>query len=820
MALVTLALAWIAGLLVGIYLDIPLLTLGLFLLAVAMLIPLLLRSGQSLPIALAGLVLLLGLLRVELGPSPQATIAPSGQVALRGTIVSSPELAGASEQFVFHAEGIGYGASHGIHDEAPGWEPFDGKAVVVARPSSALVQVRERPYFRYGDGLLLRGWLEEARAFGDFDYPAYLERQGISHTLAFPEVEFLGEGKGHPLRAWLHDLRRGAASRLDAVLPQTQSALAQALLLGKRDALSQEIREDFRSSGTSHLLAVSGLHVGVVLFLTLGASAFAIGRRRQIYLLIPLATVWVYAALTGMAPPVERAAIMATVYLCAVAIGRPRSHLPAILLAAAVMAGLEPQALLEVSFQLSFAAVAGIALILPWARDQRPGEPHGGVWSAVYHHIRGGLIVSVAATLATLPLVAFNFHQVPTLGIPTTILALPAIPFLLGGSALALAADLVYAPLGQAIGWYTWIPLTYTLELVGLVARVPGSTFAVPGIPSVLVVVYYMGLVLMVASPRWLRSIGAWFRSRRTASPSRQPDASGPPAAPAYFPAVARAALVVLVASVAVLLWARVLSGGDGRLHVTFLDVGQGDSILIESPRGKRVLVDGGPAARAVLRHLDDRSGFWERDLDLIVLTHGDEDHFAGLVEVARRYTVGGVIQGGFASESPLYAGWEKVLEDKAITTLPALQGQSINLGEPLGLDVLHPPQGYGLGNRNNSGAVLRLAYGEVSFLLTADIEAEAEAELLRGYASLDSTVLKVAHHGSNTSSTRAFLRSVSPGIAVVSAGENNPFGHPSPLAMARLEETLPRERILSTAERGSIRLSTDGQTLWLHTDR
>ena len=195
MALVTLALAWIAGLLVGIYLDIPLLALGLFLLAAAMLIPLLLRSGWSLPIALAGLVLLLGLLRVELGPSPQATIAPSGQVALRGTIVSSPELAGASEQFVFHADSIGYGASHGIDDEAPGWEPFDGKAVVVARPPSALVQVRERPYFRYGDELLLRGWLEEARAFGDFDYPAYLERQGIYHTLAFPEVDFLRRGQ-------------------------------------------------------------------------------------------------------------------------------------------------------------------------------------------------------------------------------------------------------------------------------------------------------------------------------------------------------------------------------------------------------------------------------------------------------------------------------------------------------------------------------------------------------------------------------------------------------------------------------------------------
>ena len=575
---------------------------------------------------------------------------------------------GASERFSFSTSLISLGDVYDEEDTGETWEPFNGEVLVVARPLPALVQARGRPYFRYGDELLLRGRLEEPVRYGDFDYPAYLERQGIYHTLAFPEVQFLEEGRGNPLRALLHDLRLGAAAHLDGILPQNQSALAQALLLGKRDALPDKVRDDFRSSGTSHLLAVSGLHVGVVLFLTLGASAFAFGRRRQLYLLVPLFAVWGYAALTGLAPPVERAAIMATVFMCAVAIGRPRSHIPAILLAAAVMAGLEPHALLQVSFQLSFAAIAGIALILPWLGDRSPRRtPKRHLALGLWHYIRGGLIVSVAATLATLPLVAFNFHQVPTLGIPTTILALPAIPFLLGGSAIGVIGDLLYGPLGQLIGWYTWVPLTYTVELVGLVARVPGSTFPVPGIPEVAVVAYYVMLAMLVASPRrlaWIASAWRWLRERRQASSPTVTDPK-PTTVPAALPNIARVMFVLLLAGVAVFLWLRVLSSGDGRLHVTFLDVGQGDSILIESPAGKRILVDGGPAPRTALRHLDDRTRFWDRDIDLVVLTHGDEDHFAGLVDVVGRYDVGGVMQGGFASESPLYAGWERVLEDR-----------------------------------------------------------------------------------------------------------------------------------------------------------
>ena len=248
----------------------------------------------------------------------------------------------------------------------------------------------------------------------------------------------------------------------------------------------------------------------------------------------------------------------------------------------------------------------------------------------------------------------------------------------------------------KIIGWYAWVPLTYTLELVSLVARIPGSTFAVPGIPEVLVVVYYVLLALLVAFPRGLRSAWVRFRGAKP-SASQQPATTKSVEIPPAVTAVAQAMLLVLIASVAVLLWFRVLSSGDGRLHVTFLDVGQGDSILIESPHGKRILVDGGPTAAAVLRHLDDRTNFWDRDLDLVVLTHGDEDHFVGLVDVVGHYNVGGVMQGGFNSESPLYAGWEKALADRQLARLPAERGQTIDLGEPLRLDVLHPPPEYDL---------------------------------------------------------------------------------------------------------------------------
>lgn len=247
--------------------------------------------------------------------------------------MDSPEPGGNSERFTLRVHRIDRGA---------GWQDANDKVLVVARPPIALVERRSQPYFRYGDVLELEGRLERPQPFADFGYPAYLARQDNHTILSFPQVQLLEVDQGNLLTEVLHNARRGAATHLNNAVPARQAALAQALLLGKRSTLTGDVREDFRESGTSHLLAVSGLHVGVVLFLTAGAGAYLLGRRRHLYLLVPLAAIWGYAALTGMAPPVQRAAIMGSVYLCALALGRPRSHLPALLLAGSVLAGLEP----------------------------------------------------------------------------------------------------------------------------------------------------------------------------------------------------------------------------------------------------------------------------------------------------------------------------------------------------------------------------------------------------------------------------------------------------------------------------------------------
>ena len=205
------------------------------------------------------------------------------------------------------------------------------------------------------------------------------------------------------------------------------------------------------------------------------------------------------------------------------------------------------------------------------------------------------------------------------------------------------------------------------------------------------------------------------------------------------------------------------------------------------------------------------------------MLTHPDEDHFRGLPEVLDRYDVDTVLDSGMDSQNPLYLEWQRSLERRDIRPVTAYQGQTISLDSVTRLEVLNPPlesRKGGTGSApNNNGVVMRLVYGEVSFLLTADIEAEAESRLLRNVPSfLKSNVLKVPHHGSKTSTTPRFLAAVSPVAAVVSAGAGNPYGHPHPDVTGRLEAALGVDRTYVTAQQGDIEFITDGKRLWVKT--
>jgi competence protein ComEC len=267
-----------------------------------------------------------------------------------------------------------------------------------------------------------------------------------------------------------------------------------------------------------------------------------------------------------------------------------------------------------------------------------------------------------------------------------------------------------------------------------------------------------------------------------------------------------------------VLVVAALVSLPDDELHVSFLDVGQGDAILIQ--RGsQQVLIDGGPSPQTLTRELGEHMPFWDRTIELVVLTHPHEDHLSGLVEVMERYRVERVLYTDTEYDSPLYEQWHKLLDDNDIAVTPARAGQEAELGEGITISVLHPPPTLMAGtgaDANNNSVVLHLEAGRVSFLLTGDIEQEAEFWLIYNGAELASTVLKVGHSGSHTSTTPEFLEAVGPQVAVISVGKDNSYGHPYGGVVARLEATLGEENLFRTDEQGTIEFITDGERLWV----
>jgi competence protein ComEC len=254
----------------------------------------------------------------------------------------------------------------------------------------------------------------------------------------------------------------------------------------------------------------------------------------------------------------------------------------------------------------------------------------------------------------------------------------------------------------------------------------------------------------------------------------------------------------------------------DTKLHVSFLDVGQGDAILIQQGN-QQVLVDGGPTRQAINLELGKRMPFWDRTIELVILTHPDADHLTGLVEVLQRYRVEQIIYPDFSSDLPLYTEWQQIIKDKKINITPAQTGQQISLRYGVRIDVLNPtlPASFEAGSDDN-GVVARLNMGKTSFLLTADISWQAEFALIARRADIHCTVLKVAHHGSASSTTAEFLSVVKPQVAVISVGKDNKYGHPNPEVINRLETKIGINNIYRTDELGTVEFITNGEKLWV----
>lgn len=645
----------------------------------------------------------------------------------------------------------------------------------------------------YGDRVEVRGVPETPPAFEDFSYRDYLARQGIYTLIRQAEVRVLASHQAGRLREALYRFKAHALATLLSLLPEPQASLLAGILLGVESGIPEDLNAAFSITGTSHIVAISGFNI------TLIAGVFAVLARRFFgsrgELPVAIAGVWVYTFLVGASAAVVRAAVMGTLALVARRDERAIHGPTSLALAALAMSAHNPLVLWDVGFQLSLAATAGLLfftdpltllfrrLLLRLMSPQRAERLIGWLSDA--------LIVTLAAQVTTTPIIIATFRRLSLVTLLTNFLILPAQPFVMLFGGVALLAALLLRPLGMVLSWFAWAFLTYTIELVFLTARIPLASVPIGRVGLPLLWGYYLVLGLGL----WWGGLPPVQRRRQWMVVQR-------------LAAWQKVGLIAALALTGLFLYTR----PDGQLRVIFLDVGQGDAVLIQTPLGQQVLIDGGPEASRLLSQLGRQMPFWDRTLDLVILTSPHEARLTGLIAVLERYQVRYVAIGSEEGRGAFYERWAAL-----VAARPSSQVKRLAAGERWELDggvllhVLWPDADAPAGP-----LVLRLEYGKMAFLFAGSATTTVEEALARSRPeALRAAVLQVPQQGAGTAATPSFLTAVSPAIAVISL--DAPRGSAvSPQVLARLLDV----EVYRTDRHGAVTVLSDGRTLSVNTAR
>lgn len=765
----------------------PALVLVAVLLAVAWAV----RANRRLLPALLLTVSLLGALFyawAQTGGRGDLALWEGAKVTLVGTVVTDPELRQPR------------GGTYLVQAEEVEGRPALGKVSVT--------QFGDRMP-RFGERVEVQGTLKlppGPKTPGGFDRAAYLARQGVYLALDTGDPVSRGPGRINVLRRAAVAARLRLEQSLRASLPKRDAALMAGLLLGSRSDLPDDIKEAFRASGVFHLLAVSGGNLAMVIApLVLLFRRLGLSKRAAAAAGIP--AVIFFVLLTGAGPSVTRAGFMALLVLLGTVLRREKDAVNTLGAAVSILLISSPGLLFDLGFQLSVCATLGILLFARPIEQRLAPVLERGLGKKIGSLAAQGLSVTFGAQLLVEPISLHNFGAFSTIAPVANLLVLlflePVVQLGSVAAVIGLASATVATLLNLPVRLGLWLLIT----LVKGTALIPGAYLQVGHLPTAWVVVWYAALAL-VAVPA--------LRTRLTSFklPSRKATLT------------AAAALGLFLATG--FTWRLALAAPPDTLTVTFLDVGQGDAIVIQAPGGKTMLVDAGAylpddpktgrpgfdAGADVVIPFLRHSGI--KRLDYFVLTHPDLDHAGGGAAVLQSITVGAVLKSDDekADARKYLEALSEATKRKIPVRSPTL-GERIDLGGGVHLDVLGPPAPRYTGTRSDDNAncvAFRLTYRKISMLLLCDFEAESEAFLLARSIPLRADILKVAHHGSGHSSTEPFLAAVRPRYAIVSAGNGNAYGHPHKDTVQRLTDA--GAVIYRTDRHGTITVRTNGLTL------
>jgi competence protein ComEC len=814
---ICLAAAFLPGVAAGAALPGFLFVAGALLLASAAFVAIRLKQGKCAVFLPPVLFFILGYLAIQPWSAPHfpdhhiIRYADGQAYTLKGVVTSRPRTDGRRTRFILKTETI----------------ESSGTVNPMVRPVTG--RIRMSCYgmpgqLHKGDGIVLKTRVRLIRNFnnpGGFDYERYMAYQGV-HVSGYAKKGDIGlaaDSQAPARAAGLQRLRNHVAAMIDQ-MPFTDNDLTtpvrpvmKALLLGDKSGLTPALRGIFNRSGTSHLLAISGLHVGIVA----GVSFFILrwllslvrpllwsGRVKTAAAVLSILPVLGYGLVAGLSPSTQRAVIMVIIFLMTFPAGRGHDLINTLAVAALAIVAVHPPTLFSISFQLSFTAV--FFIVYGFARFLPSGFQGEGVWRFLL--AKGGtlLMVSVFATLGTLPIVMHAFNQISLVGVIVNVVAVPLVGFMVVPAGLiSMLAALVFPSAGM-LGFAACAHvLAVAMQIINFFSGIPPAAVktVTPGmleIAGYYVILWGLFTLLPVKrTPAGGSSTRRWVKT------------------------AVLAAVVILAGDVLYWTHARFLSKD---LRVTILDVGQGSAALLELPGGYNLLADGGGFSDNAAFDVGERivaPYLWQRKIrtiDSIVLSHPNSDHLNGLTYIAEHFNVKNAWTNGETSRSKGYGIFSETLKRNKVSWpgYDALDRRHCING--VCLEILYPEKDF-LERRdaepwrsaNNNSLVLKVSYGQHALLFPGDLQADGEAAIGRlAGSALASTILIAPHHGSKSSSTQGFINQVNPEIVVISAGWRNRFKFPHPAVLKRYERS--GSRVFRTDLDGAVRLISDGKTL------
>ncbi len=664
--------------------------------------------------------------------------------------------------------------------------------LALARPveGRALVRASLDHHWAYGDWVRAEGYLETPEHGEDFSYRDYLARRRIFSMMPVAHVRLLGRGNGNPLLRAIYGMRQRLLGTLYNLFPDPEASLLAGILLGIETGITPEVRDDFDRTGTTHIIAISGFNLTLIAGLFIHLFRRWLGNLRG---LLPAAFgVVLYALLVGADAAVMRAAIMTLLVLSARFLGRQSHGLNSLAAAALIMTALNPRMLWDLGFQLSFAATLGLVL---YAKPLQKGSI-----AALSHFVdqvtaerlsnplSEFLLFTVAAQITTLPILAAATGRLSLISLVANPIILPLQPGLMILGGLAALSGGLWLPLGRPLALLAWPFPALTIRAVRILAQVPGSTLPLGASGFTSITLYY---AILFGATAW------------AFMPEEKRPRLG--AMPILLPSPARWALPTLAVA-AGLVWRAWSGAPDGRLHLTILDVGGGDAVLIQTPQGEAVLINGGPSRRALSEALGSRLPLERRRLAWVVLASADKSQIAGLEAVQGRMAVDHVLVAApLASKTSerMIQGWR----EQGTPIDQGRIGQRLDLGEGQWLEVMV------IGDQ---GATFLLQAGRGRLLLPVGADPDT-LPLLRKHSEMHAlTALLLPACGHPALNPPGWIDWSNPGLLLLScSGGTGETG-----LSTDGESALQRRTILQTDLHGDIEIVTDGLRLWVQTSR